>query len=401
MREKALILTPRFPYPGFGGDKMRIHQICIALSEKYDLVLVSICQSKLEMEHALPSKSPFVEVHKVFLPKWRSYLQTIFALITGKSLQIAYYQSKAFLKKIDDLITDENFKFLVCHLARVAPYAKSFSGVKILELSDYLPLTYSRAMSVSSNRYSIKSLAYRFEGSRIEIAQNHLAVNFSLISFVSDFDANLFHKSSGISQERIVTYPMGISLNDKPYFSNRLGKTIVFIGNIKTLQNRDAVSYFSRDVWPLILILHPDAKLKIVGDIDESFKHELLSLPRIIVTGRTLSISEETRDCVIGICPVRVAAGIQVKILDYMALGLPAVATSFGAEGLQVSNKIDICIANTPEDFADCVNSLLTNYTERVSISRRARELVEHSYSQQSTELKFQDIIEKLFLKSH
>lgn len=100
MRNKALILTPRFPYPGFGGDKMRIHQLCIALSEEYDLVLVSICQSKLEIEYALPSNSPFVEVHKVFLPKWRSYLQTIFALISGRVYKSPTMKARHSQKKL-------------------------------------------------------------------------------------------------------------------------------------------------------------------------------------------------------------------------------------------------------------------------------------------------------------
>jgi|GEM_PF-2263653 len=401
MRKKVLVLTPRFPYPGFGGDRMRIHQLCSALAKKYDLVLVSICQSKAELEQTLPIDAPFIEAHKVFLPKWQSYIQTIMAVIAGKSLQIAYYRSNQFSKKVDAILSVNKFDLVVCHLARVAPYAKSFLGVKILELSDYLPLTYSRAMLVNGNRNSLKSLAYRFEGQRIDAAQNQLASDFDLISFVSEVDAGLFQKSSGIAFDRIATYPMGISLNDKPCLTNRSGKIIVFIGNIKTLQNRDAVSYFSRHVWPIILSAHPDAEFKIIGDIDESFKNELSSLPRIIVTGRVQLISEETRDCTIGVCPVRVAAGIQVKILDYMALGLPTVATSFGAEGLQITDKIGIRIANTPEDFAGCVISLLSNSTERESISRYARGIVECSYSYQATDSKFQAIIDKLLLTPH
>lgn len=391
-----LVLTPRFPYPGFGGDRMRIHQLCSALEKKYDLVLVSICQSKAELEQELPIDAPFIEAHKVFLPKWQSYIQTIVAVISGKSLQIAYYRSNKFSKKVDAILNVNKFDFMVCHLARVAPYAKSFLGVKILELSDYLPLTYSRAMSVSSNLSSLKSLAYRFEGRRIDAAQNQLANDFDLVSFVSDVDAKLFQKSSGVTFDRIATYPMGISLNDKPCLTNRSGKIIVFIGNIKTLQNHDAVSYFSKHIWPIILSVHPEAEFKVIGDIDESFKNELSSLPRIIVTGRVQSISEETRDCAIGVCPVRVAAGIQVKILDYMALGLPTVATSFGAEGLQIPDKIGIRIANTPEDFADCVIGLLSNSTERESISRNARRIVECSYSHQATDSKFQAVIDKL-----
>ncbi len=401
MKEKALILNPRFPYPGFGGDKMRIHQLSTALSEKYDLVLVSICQSKLEMEYALPSNSPFVEVHKVFLPKWRSYLQTILALISGRSLQIAYYQSKAFSKKVDALVAENKFALLVCHLARVAPYAKSFSGVKILELSDYLPLTYSRAMSVNSNRFSLKSLAYRFESGRIEGAQNQLAENFSLISFVSKFDADLFQKSSGISWDRIVVYPMGISLEDKPYLNSRLGKKIAFVGNIKTLQNRDAVSYFSKEIWPLILRRYPDAEFKIIGDIDESFKNELSVLPRVIMTGRVPSISTEVSDCVIGICPVRVAAGVQVKILDYMALGLPAVVTPYGAEGLGASDGVEICIASSPKDFANQIINLLSDPGERELISRSAREFIENRYSLSATASNFQETITKIILRPH
>ena len=79
MKKRLLVLTPRFPYPVVGGDRLRIYQLCKALSQQYQLTLLSFCDTKEELAY-VPDDSLFTEMHRVFLPKWRSYLNTFFAL---------------------------------------------------------------------------------------------------------------------------------------------------------------------------------------------------------------------------------------------------------------------------------------------------------------------------------
>ena len=95
-KKKLLVLTPRFPYPVIGGDKLRIYHLCRVLSRRFSLTLLSMCESDDEMHAALPDDGVFDRVERVFLSRRRSYLNTLLALPTRTPLQVAYYRSRAF-----------------------------------------------------------------------------------------------------------------------------------------------------------------------------------------------------------------------------------------------------------------------------------------------------------------
>ncbi|HFP2620956.1 TPA: glycosyl transferase family 1, partial [Escherichia coli] len=115
-RKKILVLTPRFPYPVIGGDRLRVYMLCKELSKKYDLILLSLCDQPLELEINI-NDSVFKEIHRVYLPKYKSYYNVLKALVTQKPLQIAYYQSDTFKNKYNKLIKQCDAVF--CHLIRV------------------------------------------------------------------------------------------------------------------------------------------------------------------------------------------------------------------------------------------------------------------------------------------
>lgn len=127
-RKSILVLTPRFPYPVIGGDRLRIFEICKELSKNYDLTLASLCESKSEVEYDLPEDGVFKNVHRVYLPKWKSYLNCIVALPQDKPLQVAYYSSLKFRRLVNKL--SESHNIILPHLIRTADYAKNLENKK-------------------------------------------------------------------------------------------------------------------------------------------------------------------------------------------------------------------------------------------------------------------------------
>ncbi len=122
VRKKILVLTPRFPYPVIGGDRLRIYELCKELSKKYSLTLLSLCESKAEIELHIPNDGVFSEVHRVLLPKINSYINCLFALPTQIPLQVAYYKSNKFKKMAEQLAVTHDL--ILPHLIRVADYVK-------------------------------------------------------------------------------------------------------------------------------------------------------------------------------------------------------------------------------------------------------------------------------------
>jgi glycosyltransferase involved in cell wall biosynthesis len=374
-----LVLTPRFPYPLLSGDVIRIHQISSALAKDWKITLLTICQTVSEMSQPVPSDCPFSEIHRVYLPKWRSYLQALAALFSNEPIQIAYYRSGHYARLVNDLCVGKDA--LICHLLRMAPYASKFEGSKMLELTDQLPLTYERARSLKGSRRSLLSMVYGIEVSRIARAQARYGANFDLIGFVSDLDRNLFLAQTGLPSETVVAFPVSVDLRRRRFVEQRQGLNLAFIGNLRTLQNRDAVSYFVHEILVHIRKRHAHVELKIVGSIDQAFKKDVVSVPGVECLGVVESLNHALANCAIGVCPVRVAAGIQNKILDYMSLGLAVVTTPFGAEGMRAVEGEHLLIGESAVSFADRVIALLDDQNLRHRLARAARALVETEYA--------------------
>lgn len=375
MKPRLLVLTPRFPYPLYGGDVLRIYRLCEALKGSFRLTLISMCQTQSEMDAQLPDDSPFETVHKVYHPKWRSMANAFWALGTGNSMQVAYYASGAFQALVTDLRDD--YPYLLCHLARTAPYAAGFQGVKILELTDHIPLTYARSNALDGKFLSLRRLAYTLEQGRIDAFQNDIHDGFDLISFVSDVDRQMFLESSGASPDKVVTFGNGVDLNERPFQRDRVGKKIAFIGTLNSMPNADAVSYFLSDILPIIRRSEPEAVLKVVGKVDDGFKSRFEN-QAVEFTGAVADLAKAVSDCVIGICPMRIGAGVQNKMLDYMAMGLPVITTQIGAEGLDPAAFV---VASTSSDFANETLSLLEDKSRRFELADAGREIVDNGYS--------------------
>lgn len=375
---RLLVLTPRFPYPLYGGDVLRIYRLCESLSQHFRLTLLSICQSPAEMNTELPSDSPFSEVHRVLLPKWRSYANALKALASGQSMQTAYYTSAAFRRTVQHLAPDHDV--MLCHLARTAPYARGFDGIKVLELTDYIPLTYARSNAINGKGLSLRRLIYTLEQDRVDRAQNALAPDFDLISFVSDVDRAMFLESSGMDSGRVATFGNGVNLRERPFTPRREGKSIGFIGTLKAMPNADAVAHFVTQVLPLIHRVDPDVRFKAAGAVDEGFRAKYEG-SHVEFTGPVPDLAQAVSDCAVGVCPVRMGAGVQNKMLDYMALGMPAVTTRIGAEGLEGQDGDAFMVADDPQQMADAILALLADAPRREQLAHRARALMESRYS--------------------
>lgn len=378
-KPKLLVLTPRFPFPLFGGDVLRIYRLCEQLKSDWDITLVSICQSAREINSCMPSDSPFSAVHKIWLPKWRSYINTIWGFISGKPLQIAYYQSNEMAKRVAEL--SAGHAAVMCHLLRTAPYALDFVGVKVLELTDHLPLTYMRSNATKGKTGLLRRIVYKVEMRRIESAQVNFSKLFDIVSFVSDVDRNCFIETVDGGCECAITAGNGICLNDRTFESVRLGRKIAFIGNMAAMPNSDAVAFFAEVIFPSLLELYPDLVFKVIGPIDNALRRRLEKNPLVEVIGVAESIDVATKDCVIGVCPIRIGAGVQNKVLDYMALGLATVTTSLGAEGIDGSPGEHFLVADTEKSFVEAISGLLEDADLRAKLALNARFVIERSYS--------------------
>jgi glycosyltransferase involved in cell wall biosynthesis len=160
------------------------------------------------------------------------------------------------------------------------------------------------------------------------------------------------------------------------------GADLVFIGSMDWLPNVDGVTYFVREVLPLIRRRRPEATLAIVGRTPPAGVTQLAAEDaRIRVTGTVPDIRPWLWGSAIAIVPLRIGGGTRLKIYEAMAAKIPVVSTTIGAEGLSVNPPHDIRIADTPEEFAARCEELLKSCEERARLATAAWEMVNARFS--------------------
>lgn len=371
IKKKILVLTPRLPYPVIGGDRLRIYQVCKALSSEFSLTLLSLCEKESELEIEIPNDGIFESVERILLKRRYSYLNTLRALFRYTPLQVEYYRSSEFANSVNRLIP--NHDGVLSHLIRCAEYVKNVDKPKILEMTDAISLNYSRVSNLNKG-FWIKGLIYSFESKRLLAYEREIIKRFDLSVLVSEKDKEFLNQ---IDQQNVLVCSNGVNFETFKFNSRKGSKSvIVYIGNMYSVQNMDACLFFSSSVMPL-LQKEIDVTFRVVGRIKNSDAKKLMKFANVEVTGEVEDISLAVSDAKIGVCPVRLAAGVQNKVLEYMALGLPVVTSSIGLEGFQAIPNKDLLIANTPEEFLISILKIWDNEELRNQLSIDGRKYVE------------------------
>jgi glycosyltransferase involved in cell wall biosynthesis len=157
------------------------------------------------------------------------------------------------------------------------------------------------------------------------------------------------------------------------------GKRLQFTGSMDYHANVDAVAWFVREVWPAILVRHPDAEFTIVGR-DPPKSIQGLADTRVHITGSVPDVRPYYRNADIAVVPLRIGSGTRLKILEAMAASVPVISTTLGAEGISAETGKHILRADTIFQFVEAVDQLLTSPPLRAHVSTEARRLVERSY---------------------
>lgn len=355
-RGRILLLTPRWPYPVIGGDRLRIWHLARALSQHHDITLLSLCQTVEELRAAPPQDGVFSSVHRVHLPRWRSWLQMLAALPSQVPLQVAYYRSARFQQEVDRLLPSHDL--LACHLARTAPYAGSARVPRWLEMTDAVSLTMQRAADLSTRPWiDPRHWAYRIEARRMRASERRLLDAFDLVSLVSPIDAGALQAGEHAA---MMVAPNGVGMPSAALApAGRRPPNIALVGRMDSLANRDALWFFVRDVLPRVRMRVPAAALHVVGHVAPADAARLSREPGVHLAGTVARLEDALQHCRVGVCPVRMGAGVQNKMLDYLAHGLASIASPIGLEGLDLTPGQHALCARSADEWVALTSALL------------------------------------------
>ncbi len=373
---KILFLTSRFPFPIDRGDRSRVYHFLRVLAAHHEVTLLSFIARPEEERHRPAIESLGVRVRTILLPRERSLLSTALGAARGRPFQIAYYQSQAMRSaaRIEAAEADA----VVAHMIRMAPYLEEAprSARKIVDLCDCISSEYRASLA---HRRGAEKLFYREEARRLAAAEREVAARADEVWLVTRAEIEKIFGSRAPANAVVV--PLGVHIPEQEVPTPRRTETprFVFTGNLRVPHNVDAARILATRVFPRIQEQFPEATLHFAG-ADPSPRVLALATSHIIVHGYVPDLFEFLRTCDVFVAPMRFVAGLQTKVLEALATGIPVVTTPLVNRGLGAKSGVHLLLASDPIETAEAGVRIVRDPTLARELAREGRRLVREKF---------------------
>jgi len=309
-----------------------------------------------------------VTVKTARIPAFLPFIRSLVGLAKKIPLTVSYFYSQA----IESLIDIKTIDLIIVDCSSMATYVENFNIPKII---DFVDIDSDKWYQYAKRSHFPRSSIYNLECDRLRKFETRLSSMFDYCIVTTEEEKKLL-----ACRENAIVIPNGI---DPDFYSPRGSgdqNILVFTGALDYFPNIDAVLYFHDEIFPLILKEIPDVKFFIVG-MNPVQKIRRLSSEHTIVTGMVDDVRDYLGRASVCTIPLRIAKGIQNKVLEAMAMQIPIVSTSQANKGIMATHEREIMIADTPSDFARATVLLLKNRPLRDDIAKRARLFVGEKFN--------------------
>lgn len=393
---RILFVCHRLPFPPNRGGKIRPFNMIRHLHQKHEVVVASLAESQDEREAGRELDKYCAEVLVEVVPKSVRWRQAISSVASSEPSSVAYFRSSKLHDRVKQRLTRERFDLVLVHCAFVAQYVHDWrGGVKLLDFGD---LDSEKWAEYASHHSLPLSIGYALEAWKLRRYEQWLATQFHHCTFTTRGERDAFEKHGGKTGCSII--PNGV---DTAYFApdphRRTDKhVILFLGRMDYFPNIDGIKYFVKEIFPLIRAQRPGAQLRIVGSNPHADVARLGRIDGITVTGHVADVRPHAADAAVAVAPLRLARGTQNKILECLAMGVPVVATTAAAKGVQAVPGRDLIVTDCPETFAHRVIQIMEDEELRNRLVSSGREQVKAAHSWATSMESLQRLLDELAL---
>jgi glycosyltransferase involved in cell wall biosynthesis len=372
------------------GGKRRTHAMLTEISRAHEVTYLALLPAGTAL-HPGENADPYA-VHKLWVPTaivakntlafWLDLTRS--TLFSSKPYALEKYDVPDLREKLRELSHSGGFDLVICDfLAPALNFVGLDTAVPCLLFQHNIESQIWQRLAASQFN-PLKRWYFRLQYRRMLQWEARLSALFAGVITVSPEDTALArsiydlgnilgHVPTGVD---VTTFqPASLPAQGRPF-------TIGFLGSMDWMPNIDATLYFVHDILPTVRAFLPDCRFKIIGRNPPAQISDLaLNTDGIEVTGTVVDVQPHVHECDAIVVPLKAGGGTRIKIYEAMAMGVPVVSTTIGAEGLDVNHGTDILLADDAKTFAQALVELAQSPELRQKISSTGRQLVAGRYS--------------------
>ncbi|MEK7592553.1 MAG: glycosyltransferase family 4 protein [Patescibacteria group bacterium] len=374
-----LVVSAVLPYPLYSGGQIRLYNLLRILSRDHSIHLVAYIRDESEKKY-LKNLSFCASVRTVY--RGRAW-QLQYILKTGLSRYPFLYETYNIpeakreiqevldSEKIDLIHIEPSYVWLGLPLTNIPIVAVEHN----IEHDVY-------AQYAKNVRFSLLRWLLNIDIKKMIRAEETVWKSVSSIVAVSGENKSFIVHT--IPNVRVNIVRNGVDLNEFVYQKIKDLKSdpiFLYVGNFAWMENRDAVEYLVKTLWPKIRERYTNATLRIVGKSLSDALRNRIQGKNIKILEHVERIQDELQNATIMLAPIRIGGGTKYKILEAMASGFPVITTTLGSEGLDTRHGENVLIANTVDETLTALDILMKSPVKYNTIRKNARKLIETQYS--------------------
>lgn len=421
---RILYLAHRIPFPPNKGEKIRAFHVLRHLAARHEVWCACFVDDPSDRGHvpelaALCHRSAAIPLNRRF-----ALARGLCSLAAGRTLTEGFYSHRAMRRQLAAWSGEARFDVVVAFSSSMAPYALTVPAARrVLDLCDL--------DSVKWRDFAARSRApwarlYAVEARRLRRREEEWITAFDASVLISDAEAEQIDNPS--LRRRVHVVPNGIAVPDSPEQTTSEGATlghragddrapsedrapsdkratsddrapseeqlvVGFVGDLGYTPNVDGLTWFVRESWPVVRAAVPDAALHIIGRRPPKAVLRLGRCAGVEVIGEVPDVRPFLSRTAVSIAPLRIARGVQNKVLEAMAFGIPVVLTTPAATGIRAEDGAHWIIADDALRIAAAVTALLQDAPRRRQMGRAAREHVGQHYAWEPALAAFERIV--------
>lgn len=392
-----LFITTKSPLPLSDGHSLRSFNLLKQIAAQHTVHLLSFVKHQCEYQSIPELEALCCSVELFSVPDNRSrvsLVKTLFSsFVQGKPYIICKYDIPQMRKAICQKVAHSSIDLIHFDMLPLAVYLPEALGkVKVLNEHNVESSLLARRAAVETGW--LKKTFFKRQQRLLEVFEVFACENVDTVLSCSIQDSEKLKEFSKNTPVEII--PNGV---DTRFFSaassiKEVPETMIFVGGLDWFPNRDALQWFDREIFPLILKEYPHAHLNIIGKKggDIEWIHEAA----ITCHGFVEDIRPHMAQASIFIVPLRIGGGTRLKILNAMAMGKIVVSTEIGAEGLGLISGTHALLLNPEREFANAVKNIFNNRESYQDIPLKGRCFVKERYQWDSIGKKVVSVYEEL-----